>query len=80
MRYRFEPFETCLQLGRCDDALKFAQQVLTATPGVEEMYYYAGRAYEALDKLPEAEVHYKRAVQRNANYAEAVEALANLGG
>jgi tetratricopeptide (TPR) repeat protein len=78
--YRFEPFETYLQLGRYDDVLKLTQQVLATTPGVEEMYYYAGRAYEALDKLPEAEVHYKRAVQRNTNYAEAAEALANLGG
>jgi tetratricopeptide (TPR) repeat protein len=78
--YRFEPFETYLQLGRYDDALTLTQKVLATTPGVEEMYFYAGQADEGLNKLEEAKANYQRAVTRNKNYTRAADALAALGG
>lgn len=76
--YRFEPFEANLQLERYEAVLALTQQVLNTTPGAEEMYYYAGRAYEGLNRTAEAEASYQRAIARNKNYAQAAEALAKL--
>lgn len=78
--YRFELFEIYLQAGRYEDVIMLAQQVLATTPGAEEIYYYAGRAYEALGDPPKAEANYRAAVQRNKFYTEAADALAALAG
>jgi tetratricopeptide (TPR) repeat protein len=76
--YRFEPFEAYIQIGRYDDVLKLVKDVLTDTPGVEEMYYYAGRAYEALGNTDRAKANYQVALQRNKYFRQAAEALAAL--
>ena len=78
--YRFEPFEIYLQVGRYEDVIALARQVLATTPGAEEIYYYAGRAYEALGDPAKAEANYRAAIQRNKYYAEAISALAALTG
>lgn len=76
--YLFGPFEAYLQVGRYDDVLDLSARVIASTPGVEEVYYYAGRAYEALGDLTRAAANYEVAIFRNANYAEAVDALARV--
>jgi tetratricopeptide (TPR) repeat protein len=78
--YQFGPFEAYLAVERYDDVLTLAREVIAGTPGVEEVYYYAARAYEATGDLIRAEANYEVAVWRNRYYTEASEALAQLVG
>lgn len=80
MWYQFGPFEAYLALERYDDVLTLAREVIAGTPGVEEVYYYAARAYEAQGDLLRAEANYEVAVFRNSFYSEASQALARLRG
>ncbi len=80
--YQFGPFEAYYQTGRFDDVLALAQYNLATTPeeehAIEETYYYAGLAREALGELDRAEQNYRRAVRINPNFFPAVNALENL--
>ncbi|MGQ9889546.1 MAG: tetratricopeptide repeat protein [Aggregatilineales bacterium] len=78
--YQYGPFEAYLRTGRYDGALALVERVLRTTPGVEEMYYYAGRAYEGLGNVERAAANYRAALWRNRYYAEAEAALAALTG
>jgi tetratricopeptide (TPR) repeat protein len=78
MWYQFGPFEAYLEVGRYDDVIMLARTILEGTPGVEEMYYYLGRAYEAEGDLQRARANYEVAVQRNTHFTAAIEALAVL--
>ncbi len=78
--YQFGPFEAYLQVGRYEDVIALARDVIASTPGVEEVYYYAARAYEALGDTQRAIANYEVAVFRNANFTEAAGALARLRG
>jgi tetratricopeptide (TPR) repeat protein len=78
MWYQFGPFEAYLQVGRYDDVIMLARTVLEGTPGVEEMYYYLGRAYEAQGDLQRAQANYEVAAQRNTHFTAAIDALAAL--
>lgn len=78
--YRFEIFEAYLQMGRYDDVIALVYQVLEGTRGVDEMYYYIGRAYEGKGDLERARSNYSAAVYRNPHYIEAQAALARVGG
>ena len=80
MWYMFGPFEAYLELGRYDDVIALAREVIAGTPGVEEIYYYAARAYEAQGDLLRAEANYEVAVWRNSTFTEAAQALARLRG
>ncbi len=48
--------------------------------GIEEIYYYAGLAHEALGNLDAARANYEIAVWRNTYFATAREALARVNG
>lgn len=76
--YQFGPFEAYLAVERYQDVLNLSARVIASTPGVEEVYYYAGRAYEALGDLTRAQANYEVAIFRNANYSEAVDALSRV--
>lgn len=76
--YHFGPFEAYLATDRPADALAHAERVLATTPGVEEAYYYAGRAHAALGDLERARTFYRMAIARHSGYAAPVEALAAL--
>jgi tetratricopeptide (TPR) repeat protein len=78
MWYQFGPFEAYLQVGRYDDVITLARTILDGTPGVEEIYYYLGRAYEAQGDLERAQANYEVAAQRNTNFTAAIDALAAL--
>ncbi|MCC6614784.1 MAG: hypothetical protein IT320_14990 [Anaerolineae bacterium] len=78
--YQFGPFEAYLAVGRYDDVIALAREVIAGTPGVEEVYYYAARAYEATGDLQRAEANYGVAFWRNQYYTEAADALARLRG
>jgi tetratricopeptide (TPR) repeat protein len=76
--YQYGPFEAYLETGRYEDALALGQRVLQTTQGVEEIYYYIGRAYEGLGNTERAVANYQVALWRNRYFAEAEAALAAL--
>jgi len=76
--YQFGPFEAYLRTGRYDDVLTLVRSVLDATPGVEEVYYYAALAYAAQGDLARAEANLEVALQRNINLQAAKNALDTL--
>jgi tetratricopeptide (TPR) repeat protein len=78
--YMFGIFEAYLAVGRYDDVIALARSVIAGTPGVEEVYYYAARAFEATNDLLRAQANYEVAVMRNQYYTEARDALARLRG
>jgi tetratricopeptide (TPR) repeat protein len=78
--YQYGPFEAYYHTGRYDDVLQLAHQVIADISGVEEAYYYAGLAYEAQGDTLRARSNYEVAVMRNANFAAARAALAQIRG
>ncbi len=80
MWYQYGPFEAYYQVGRYDDVLTLARDVIATTPGVEETYYYAGLAYEAEGNLDRAKANFEAAVWRNSDFTAAKDALTRLGG
>jgi tetratricopeptide (TPR) repeat protein len=78
--YQYGPFEAYYHTGRYDDVLQMARDVIAATPGVEESYYYAALAYEAQGDMLRAEANYEVAIMRNDSYTAAREALARIRG
>jgi tetratricopeptide (TPR) repeat protein len=80
MWYQFAPFEAYYEVGRYQDVIDLARSVIANTPGVEEVYYYAGRAYAALGDPIRAEGNYEVAILRNRYFREPVDAMAELQG
>lgn len=78
--YRFEALEAYLQVGRYEDAQALVYEVLGATDGVDEMYYYIARAYEGMGNIERASANYSAALYRNPQYVEAQAALNRLEG
>lgn len=78
--YRHEPFEAYLQAERYMDTISLGEYVLGTTPGVEEVYYYMGQAYEGLGSTEMAAQQYTEALRRNTNYTAAEAALADITG
>ncbi len=78
--YQYGAFEAYYHVGRYDDIIALAQEVLATTEGVEEIYYYIGLAAEALGDFSRAANNYQVAVWRNENFTVAVEALARVQG
>lgn len=76
--YQFGWFEAYLGTGRYDDVLALADATLKVTSNIEEMYYYKGLALKALGNLSGARSQLELALQRNANFAPARQALASL--
>lgn len=78
MWYMYGPFEAYFAVGRYDDVVQMARDVIATTPGVEESYYYAGMAYEALGDHQRARANYEVAVMRNNSFTQAVAALGRI--
>ncbi len=76
--YNYEVFEAYYHTGRYQDMLELARSVIAGTPGVEEMYYYAGLAYESTGELQRAKNNYEVAVMRNTRYRDAITALGRV--
>ncbi len=82
--YQFGPFEAYYHTGRFQDVLDLAAYNLATTPDgehpIEETYYYAGLAREALGEHDRAVSNLRQAVFLNPNFAPAVEALTDIAG
>ncbi len=82
MWYQFGAFETYNAVGRYADTIALAQQNLSDGGGqfVEETFFYAGAAREAMGETTRAINNYREAVRLNPNYQRAREALQHLSG
>lgn len=78
--YQYGPFDAYYHVGRYDDVLKLARDVLATTPGVEEMYYYAGLAYAAQGDVERAKNNFTVALWRNPDLTAARTELTRIGG
>jgi tetratricopeptide (TPR) repeat protein len=80
MWYQFGPFEAYNAVGRYEDTLALASSNLNDGGGqwVEETFYYAGAAREALGETARALENYQQAVFLNPNFSRAVEARDRL--
>jgi tetratricopeptide (TPR) repeat protein len=81
--YQFGPYEAYNAVGRYQDTLELARAVIDNSGTaryIEETYYYAGVAREALGELDRARDNYAAAVELNSNYVAAIEALNRLQG
>jgi tetratricopeptide (TPR) repeat protein len=79
--YEFSPFEAYLAVGRYEDVIYLVNQQINVAGdeiSIEEWYYYAGQAYEALGNRERAMINYEVAVVRNTNFTEAAERLQAL--
>jgi tetratricopeptide (TPR) repeat protein len=76
--YQFTPFEAYLQVGRNDDVIDLANDVLAAKP-TEEALYYRGLAYAAEGDVSAARRQLSQALRYNRNYESAQLALDALG-
>lgn len=80
--YQFGPFEAYYQTGRYTDLIELAQFNLSTTPDgghpIEETYYYAGLARDALGEQERATANLQEALFINPNFTPAAEALAVL--
>lgn len=76
--YQYGPFEAWYLTGQYDLMLQRGAQVLRTTPGVEEIYYYMGLAYEAQGDLLRAAGQFEMAVARNRGFTAASFALARV--
>ncbi len=77
--YQFGWFEAYLATGRYDDVLALADATLKSNPYSEEMYYYKGRMHAARGELDAAREQYQLALQHNAYFSAAQQALMALG-
>jgi predicted double-glycine peptidase len=78
--YQFGPFIAYDALGEYQKVLDLSAGILAQTPNLEELHYYRGRAYLGLGDADKARAEFELAVQYNLHYAEAIQALADLGG
>ncbi len=78
MWYQYGPMAAYYEMGRNDDVIKIARDVIAATPGVEEVYYYLAFAQLAEGDSKHAETNMAQAVQHNTNFAAAKQALEAL--
>lgn len=84
--YQFGPFEAYNAVGRYGDTIALARATIATKAAsdeylnVEEVYYYAGVAREALGERDNAIANYSTAALLNPRYALANEALARIRG
>lgn len=81
--YDYSPFEAYLAVGRYEDVIYLVNQQINVAGdniSVEEWYYYAGLAYEALGNTDRAILNYEVALTRNSNFTAAAARLQALRG
>jgi tetratricopeptide (TPR) repeat protein len=74
--------QTFMEMGEPEAAVKTLQRALQVKPGVEDefvgIYYYLGRAYEALNNKGSAVEFYDRVFSLDINFADVTERLREL--
>lgn len=75
--YQFEIFEVYLAEGRHQEVVDLTTATLQATGGLEELYFYRGLAYEALNQGEAATQDFEAALIYNPNFSPAQRELNN---
>ena len=79
MWYQFGPYEAYFNVGRYSDVTALVNSNLNnGGVYVEETYFWQGQVYAAQGEISEARAAFNRALQANALYTDAQEALAAL--
>ncbi len=78
MWYQFGPYEAYYRVGRYEEVIALADATLKPTSDLEESYYYKGLALQKLGRNAEARQAFQMALQYNANYYAAQQALQDL--
>jgi tetratricopeptide (TPR) repeat protein len=73
--YQFGMYEAHFEAGNYAEVIKLANRTLRVQRGLEESYYWRGRAYAAQGKTQNARQDFRRALENNSGYAAAQEAL-----
>ena len=74
--YQFGPFEAYMAQGRYHDVIALAEAGMEDA-SIEEWYYWRGRALEMTGNSEGARSDFLSAIELNANYVAAKEALRN---
>lgn len=77
--YQFGPFEAYYYAGRHEELIALARATLEVTEHVEEVHYWLGLGLQATDDREGAVRAFRRALTLNPGYAQAAEALAEMG-
>jgi tetratricopeptide (TPR) repeat protein len=76
--YQFDLIETYLAMGRYQEVIELTTITLKSTGGSEELYYYRGLAWKALNQPEAAAQGFRAALVYNPNYDPAAQALADV--
>jgi tetratricopeptide (TPR) repeat protein len=79
--YQFEPFRAYYETERISDLTALINSNLQTLGNgfVEETHYWQGKAYEAQGDTLQAQNAYRQAIQQNARYQAAIDALEQVG-
>lgn len=80
--YQFGPYRAYYEVGRYQDVMNYVANTLSTDGGqyVEETYYWQGRALAQLGRTNEAVAAFQRALDQNRFFADARQAITELGG
>ncbi len=76
--YQFGPFQAYYQVGRHEEVVALANATLRTARYVEELYYWRGLAQQAQGRIAEARASFEQALEMNAFFGPAADALASL--
>jgi hypothetical protein len=76
--YQFGLYEAHFAQGNYAEVIKLANRTLKVQRGLEESYYWRGKAYAAQGRTQSARQDFQRALENNSGYVAAQEALAAL--
>lgn len=76
--YRFGPYEAYNATGQYQKTVNLANAQIAAVSALEEVHYYRGKAYQGLGQMEQARADFQAAVDYNARYQPAQDALASL--
>lgn len=76
--YQFGMYEAHFEMGNYAEVIKLANRTLRVQRGLEESYYWRGKAYAAQGRNASARQDFRRALENNSGFSAAQEALAAL--
>ena len=76
--YQFGLYEANFAQGNYDNLVKVTSEILKVKAGLEESYYWRGKAQAALGNADAARQDFQQALQYRENYQEAQTALNGL--
>ena len=76
--YQFGPFRAYYETGQYEELVALANATIATAGNIEETYYWKGLGLAAVGNTSAAREAWQRAIELNAGYTEATDALAGL--